>query len=217
MPTQTFFNLPKTKRQRLITAGITVFSHASLDQAAVSDIVRLAEISRGSFYQYFSDKTDLYFYLLSQMREEWVAHTEGTLRRHQGDLFAAARELSAAGFKEVTAGPHKDFFQTLFTGFNYRGTAKMDEDWTRRYRAEHRPSTNWSGMVDASRLNVANEAQLLTLVHMLFGIFAQNVARYFTHAATTPRRTADQYMANMLLMIDWLQYGVEKQNAQEES
>lgn len=216
MPTQTFFNLPGTKRQRLIDAGFTVFSHASLADASVSEIVRLAKISRGSFYQYFSDKTDLYFYLLGQLREAWAADTIGILRRHEGDLFATVRELAEAAFTDLSQGPYREFYRMLFLSFSYRGSVQVDDEWTAHYRAQHRIRTNWSQMVDTKRLNVNSDDQLHTLVHMLFGVFAQNVARYFNEAAdATDTAVADRYRQNMLTMIDWLQHGVEKETQEE--
>ena len=50
MPTQTFFNLPKDKQQRLLDAAATEFSRAPLKDASINNIIKLAEISRGSFY-----------------------------------------------------------------------------------------------------------------------------------------------------------------------
>ena len=71
-------------------------------------------------------------------------------------------------------------------------------------------------MVDTKRLNVNSDDQLHTLVHMLFGVFAQNVARYFNEAAdATDTAVADRYRQNMLTMIDWLQHGVEKETQEE--
>ncbi|MCI2170729.1 TetR/AcrR family transcriptional regulator [Schleiferilactobacillus perolens] len=216
MPTQTFFNLPEMKRQRLIEAGFSVFSRASLEDASVSEIVRLAKISRGSFYQYFADKRDLYFYLLTQMREQWVANSTGTLRRHQGDLFATVRELAQAGFRDVSRGKHRAFYRTLFLNFSYRGTAQVNKEWARAYKAEGHPRTQWAEMVDVSRLNVSNDTQLRTLLYMLFGVFAQNVANYFNETASkNDELVAEQYRQNMLLMFDWLQFGVEKETQEE--
>ena len=67
MPKQTFFNLPKEKRDRIIAAAKEVFSKNSYEEASINQIVKLARIPRGSFYQYFEDKDDLYGYLSSQM------------------------------------------------------------------------------------------------------------------------------------------------------
>lgn len=64
MPTETFFNLADDKRSRIIEFAIQEFAENSYDTASISNIVREAGIAKGSFYQYFTDKQDLYRYLI---------------------------------------------------------------------------------------------------------------------------------------------------------
>ena len=56
MPSNTFFRLPEEKRQRLLDAAWEEFSRVSFADASINQIIRAANISRGSFYQYFTDK-----------------------------------------------------------------------------------------------------------------------------------------------------------------
>ncbi|MCB2209566.1 TetR/AcrR family transcriptional regulator [bacterium] len=69
MPKQTFFNLPDHKRNRILTIAIDEFADNPYDVASISNIVREAEIAKGSFYQYFEDKQDLYQYLIELSAE----------------------------------------------------------------------------------------------------------------------------------------------------
>ena len=69
MPNQTFFNLPDEKREPLLQIAIDEFAGNDYDNVSVSRIVARAGIAKGSFYQYFVDKEDLYAYLLSLMVE----------------------------------------------------------------------------------------------------------------------------------------------------
>ena len=52
MPKQTFLNLPQEKQQRLLNAGFEEFSRVPAMEASISNIIKLAAIPRGSFYQY---------------------------------------------------------------------------------------------------------------------------------------------------------------------
>src|SRR3954465_5449648 len=65
MPTSTFFALPAERRQRLVREAIAEFSERSYAEASLSQIAQRARIPKGSFYQYFSDKLDLYRWLIS--------------------------------------------------------------------------------------------------------------------------------------------------------
>lgn len=70
MPTQTFLNLDKEKQERIIDAAINEFSLRSYDEAKISNIIRDSKIPRGSFYQYFIDKMDIYKYIFTKMGEK---------------------------------------------------------------------------------------------------------------------------------------------------
>lgn len=79
MPTQTFFNLPLKKRRKTLNAAVQEFTIRNLAEANISNIVKAAGISRGSFYQYFHNKEDLYVYIFTTLREERRAYTQEVL------------------------------------------------------------------------------------------------------------------------------------------
>jgi TetR/AcrR family transcriptional regulator len=70
MPKQTFFNLPEDKRSRIIDLAIQEFATHDYKNASISNIVARAGVAKGSLYQYFDNKKDLYFYLLQLATEE---------------------------------------------------------------------------------------------------------------------------------------------------
>ena len=79
MPTSTFLALPAERRQRLVDAAIREFSEKPYAQASLSQIALRSRIAKGSFYQYFSDKLDLY---------RWLVAEEAP--RHKREFLAAA-------------------------------------------------------------------------------------------------------------------------------
>ncbi|QRK09695.1 TetR/AcrR family transcriptional regulator [Archangium violaceum] len=66
MPTSTFFRLPDERRDRLVNEAIIEFSERSYTEASLSQIASRASIPKGSVYQYFEDKLDLYRWLLTE-------------------------------------------------------------------------------------------------------------------------------------------------------
>ena len=68
MPNQTFFNLPPKKRQLITELSIAEFANSDYESASISNVVKRANIAKGSFYQYFEDKKDLYLYLIDLRR-----------------------------------------------------------------------------------------------------------------------------------------------------
>ncbi|HHY82002.1 MAG TPA: TetR/AcrR family transcriptional regulator [Clostridiales bacterium] len=72
MPQKTFYNLPDEKRSLIISAAIQEFSKADYNSASINQICRNANIAKGSFYQYFIDKLDLYVYIMTLAIEEKI-------------------------------------------------------------------------------------------------------------------------------------------------
>ncbi len=93
MPTQTFFRLPEEKRERLTGAAWEEFMSVPFAHASINRIVRAAQIPRGSFYQYFEGKEDLFFYLLGSLREEAFGLMSDALARAGGDPFRGSLRL----------------------------------------------------------------------------------------------------------------------------
>lgn len=65
MPNTTFFNLPEDKRKLIIISALDEFSSASYSTASINQICKRSNIAKGSFYQYFVDKLDLYVYIMT--------------------------------------------------------------------------------------------------------------------------------------------------------
>ena len=72
MPQETFFNLPDDKRNLIISAAIDQFASADYDTASINQICKKSNIAKGSFYQYFADKMDLYVYIMTLAIEEKI-------------------------------------------------------------------------------------------------------------------------------------------------
>ena len=89
MPTGTFFRLPEEKRTRLMDAAWEEFSATPYAKVSINRIIQTAQIPRGSFYQYFTDKEDLTAYMLGGMRRYFSKLMWGILAEVEGDLFRA--------------------------------------------------------------------------------------------------------------------------------
>lgn len=64
MPTPTFFNLPEEKKNLIIEAAVNEFFEKGYEKMSIAKMITKAKIPRGSFYQYFEDKQDLYTFII---------------------------------------------------------------------------------------------------------------------------------------------------------
>lgn len=93
MCTDTFLRLPEEKRNRFLQAAWEEFTTASFAEASINQIVRRARVPRGSFYQYFLDKWDLFSVLMGLLRV--------TLRRNSESCPSKATETCSVPFPSV--------------------------------------------------------------------------------------------------------------------
>ncbi|TCL63305.1 TetR family transcriptional regulator [Hydrogenispora ethanolica] len=70
MPKDTFHNLSDDKKRKIFDAAVQEFSTRRFSEASINQIVKAAEIPRGSFYQYFSGKEDIFCYMFEEILKE---------------------------------------------------------------------------------------------------------------------------------------------------
>jgi AcrR family transcriptional regulator len=102
MPKDTFFNLEEGKRIKIIKAAKAEFLNKPLRKARVSNIVTKASIPRGSFYQYFEDLDDLYYYIVEEVFTE-IFDAGFSYSEMTNDLFEFAKisfDFDYQGFKK---------------------------------------------------------------------------------------------------------------------
>lgn len=86
MPSQTFYNLPGDKKNRIIEAITDELGLHTYEHINIQNIIKQAKIPRGSFYQYFEDKDDMFDFFL--------AHIKNLKFQFWGPLFALETDIT---------------------------------------------------------------------------------------------------------------------------
>ncbi|MDR1619154.1 MAG: TetR/AcrR family transcriptional regulator [Clostridiales bacterium] len=81
MTHETFFNLNAEKRGRIVESAIDEFLRTSYEKTSIDRIVKSAGIPKGSFYQYFDSKDDLYVYCIMDLASTLLAQSVKTQKR----------------------------------------------------------------------------------------------------------------------------------------
>jgi AcrR family transcriptional regulator len=203
MPKQTFFHLSKDKQDTLIHAAKQEFSRVPLHEASIANIIKSAGIPRGSFYQYFEDKDDLFYYLLNQLAEKNNQRFISVLNEKNGDLF----ETFIATFKfmiEVHRNEeHKNFFKNVYLNMNY----KHEKTLAKNVYEENQKSQflNTLKLIDTSNLNIQDEQELHHVLKILMGVTFQNIVQLFVRDYS-----GDEALRNYLVQMDLLKRGLQK-------
>lgn len=200
MPKLTFYNLPKDKQQHLIGAAKQEFSNASLSEASIANIVKAAGISRGSFYQYFEGKEDLYFYLLNGYTVEQKQIFKTILQKKSGDLFQAISE-----FYRFTVNEEEllDFKRNVLLNMTEQVETKFikivnEEESAEEFRAI-------SLLIDTTKLNVSGNKELYHLLKIMMSVTVRNWIEYFAK-----NLTIDESIANYELELKLLRTGLSR-------
>lgn len=90
MPKDTFHNLSIDKKTKIFQAAVQEFSTRRFSDSSINQIIKTAGIPRGSFYQYFKDKEDIYYYMFTEiMKEKRAIITKAHSLNPDADFFEA--------------------------------------------------------------------------------------------------------------------------------
>ena len=175
MPKETFFNLPEEKRERILMAVVKEISRVPIDKISINKIIHDAEISRGSFYQYFIDKDDVIKYVtydyIKNIRERVVE----SFRASEGDVFKAVEIILRGTMEYIIKSGNINFSKNILI------QVKTDVEKTIDLAVN---STDcilkiFKENMDISKLKEKNNEAIDDLLQMIFSIFKETVTRIF--------------------------------------
>lgn len=182
MPKQTFLSLPEDKQNTLIQSAKKEFSRVPLHEASIANIIKDAGIPRGSFYQYFEDKEDLYYYLLNQVAQENNKKLNSILQEKKGNLFEALLEQFRYMISLRHHEEHNDFLRYAFLNMNHRKENTMANNIYKESLKNERTQT--LEMVDTSFLNIEDKQELSHVIRIVGAITFHNLVQVFVHDLT---------------------------------
>lgn len=115
MPRELFNSVNQEKKNRIYLAAKKEFTHYPYEEVSLNRIISSANISRGSFYLYFENKQDLYYYTLSESRNIILNNLERSLLCNH-TLFEIAEELYEFLISFISTDDYL-FFERVFENF----------------------------------------------------------------------------------------------------
>lgn len=183
MPKRTFFNLPSEKRTTLLGAARSEFARAPFGDASINRIVHAAGISRGSFYMYFSDKEDLFLYLISLYGQQIRDLICTLLGETQGDPFAALIRLFDLAVSRAGLPEYQDLLSIL------RLNQHLQLDLFLREKPSGCHAGRLYAMVDPELLDLREEGDLEASIQLLLSTAGPILVRALLSQSAEPFRT----------------------------
>mgnify|MGYP000848861992 CR=1 FL=1 len=206
MPKQTFFNLPEQKRRTLLEAAEREFTRVPIYEASIANIIKIANIPRGSFYQYFEDKEDLYFYLLDEKLKEGREDFIGLLIKHNGDIIDALTEMYNRFLVKLPDEEEHNFLKNAFLYATHKVENSLMDMFD--FTLNNERFKEISNLIDTQRLNI-KENDLYHILQIVTAIAFRNFLEKISK-----RMTDEEAMEHFTYEIELIKYGIYKRDEQ---
>lgn len=169
MPSETFFRLPEDKRQRLMEAAWDEFTNVRFSDASINKIIRAAGIPRGSFYQYFTDKDDLFSFLVRPLQNHFFDLARQEVEKSKGDMSTAPVAIYDRFFN---SGEHLDL--------NLRRCIRIiqrnpESEFHTLFCGPNSLLHSFTSMIDTSKLRHTSPAYLQEVFHLFVFTLASSI------------------------------------------
>src|SRR5699024_8755761 len=153
-----------------------------------------------SFYQYFEDKEDLYFYLLSEHAKKRRTEFTVSLKKHEGNIFGAMTDMFHSLLKEIDNESLRKFYRNVFLHMNYRTEkALLNSISCNNFDKQY---VQMIPLINTDDLNVADDEELFHVIHMMTTILVQNLVRKFANELSN-----EEVMKDFSIQISLLKRG----------
>ncbi len=202
MPTNTFFNLSEEKKNKILKAANKEFARVPLEQASIKNIVEDAEIARGSFYQYFEDKQDLFEYLMTLKIGNMQKNLFDMIERENGNIINIFINIYDHLIQVGKVRKNNKFFRQIFENVKTSDNLMLIKKDVTKNKIEQTLYELYNKNKDI--LNVKNEEEFKLVIEMLFAITRRRIVASFKC------NDLDEARKDFLKEIEFLKNGIQK-------
>ncbi len=210
MPKDTFLNLIEEKRYLIENVALNEFAEHGFNNASINRIVEKADIAKGSFYQYFEDKGDLFKHILTRIGEEKLAYITPALQNPADlDFFSFLEEIYRSGLAFAKDHPKKG--QVAFEIYKNQTNPLFKEIYQ---EAMSSGKLFYESLLDQaiSKGQVDPQIEKGFVIHMLIHLQVASFDYYFDSIGASEMDSgiwADGVMHTVKLMIKFIKKGIQ--------
>lgn len=176
MPTKKFFDLSEEKKEAFVNAAISEFERQTFEEASIFNIAHNAGVSRTGIYYYFTNKQDIYDYLLSLMRDDFFEYVKSSEKLDVFELFMKYFEFIAS-YKGTR---NEKFIRQMHGNMKLLGVNTLSISLQKlKSQIGQNPE-----IIDLSNLKYDNEDFLKVICLMGFGATSHLCSDYFSGKLT---------------------------------
>ncbi len=209
MPKDTFLNLSEKKRALIENAATDEFAIHGFDNASINRIVTQCQIAKGSFYQYFEDKKDLFNYLMTRIGEEKLNYMSPVLHNPAAhDFFTLLREMYRSGLDFAKENPKAALIgNQVFKHQDHPVYKELFADSKDNAKALFNPLI----ALAISKGEIRSDIDVAFVIHILMSLNIATFEYYFDNvkgADFNMTEIDDDVMDTVNLFIDFIKNGI---------
>ena len=206
MISPTFQNLKEDKKDRIIDAALAEFAARPFNEASITNIVKNADISRGSFYQYFGNKENIYKYLVSYLYTKHREDLVHILIENNGELYPSLLGFYDKYIDDLFNSKYFAFYKNTFRYVNHyligdEGVLSVQNQSTNR--EEQRKQ--FMNIVKMDDLKANSSQEVLEYIYFLVNTIHHMVLDGFVN-----NLPINEIKDRSTRAVDWLYYGIKK-------
>lgn len=202
---QTFYNLSETKRKELINIAKKEFANHSIYEATVANIVNEFGIARSSFYNYFDNINDLYYYILKEYKNSIKNKLIMEVEKNDGDIFKSVIDVFNYIIDGYDNQIDRDILKNVFVSSN-----SFAQNYVIPHPNKEEVQKDMDKIIkklDTSNLKISKEEDMFALISLFFDIIVQGIICFFTNKI--PVKEIKKVFNKKMNMI---KYGIYKED-----
>lgn len=179
MPRATFQHLPDEKRERILRTATRLFAERGFNRSDMDEIARRSGVAKGSLYNYFRSKDDLFLHVCRDAIERSREATWGEVREHW-DIYEVVNHIFRSHVRFEFSYPdyhrlHLNFSSARLERFADTLALESEQHTSRRLKRLLQDGIR-QGIVRRD-LDVSMTAFMINSLYILF--MASLVSRYY--------------------------------------
>jgi AcrR family transcriptional regulator len=170
------------------------FSRAPLSTASVANIIKDAGIPRGSFYQYFDDLEDIFYYILTNHSKDIRERLTKNLVQYKGDIIKSFADLYQYILDKVNEKGNEFYFKNIFLNMDY----KLEKMFLPNLE------DNLNEIIQLANIDVLNinsRLQLIYILEIIEALMMRNLVQAFQRNVSQ-EKNIEIFIKELLLVRD---------------
>ncbi|MDD4036701.1 MAG: TetR/AcrR family transcriptional regulator, partial [Bacilli bacterium] len=161
---------------------------------SVANIIKDADIPRGSFYQYFNDLEDIFYYILEEHSKDIKQRLTTNLVHYNGNIIKSFADLYQYILDKISNSDNENYFRNIFLNMDY----KLQKMFLPNLEDNLNEIIQ---LIDIEPLNLDSRLQVIYILEIIEAIMMHNLVQVFQRSVSR-EKNIEIFIKELLLVKD---------------